>query len=258
MARFAANLTMLFTEQPFLQRFALARQAGFRAVEFLFPYAYEADALAHQLKAHQLEQALFNLPPGNWDNGERGIAALPGREEEFRHSVDTALHYATTLGCPKVHAMAGIVDPRYSRAQHLETFVSNIRYAADKFAEHDITLLIEPLNSRDVPHYLIAHQRDAAQLIERIARPNVKLQFDAYHAQIMDGDLTRMIADLAPVIGHVQIASVPLRHEPSEGEINYPHIFAALDSAGYHGWIGCEYNPKSGTQEGLGWLTPYL
>ncbi|WP_273860081.1 2-oxo-tetronate isomerase [Photobacterium sp. GSS17] len=258
MARFAANLTMLFTEQPFLERFALAREAGFKAVEFLFPYAFEADELAALLQENQLEQALFNMPPGNWDSGERGMAALPGREAEFRDSVDTALHYARVLGCPKVHAMAGIIDPRFSDEQHLETFVANIRYAADQFAQHGITLLIEPLNSRDVPNYFIAHQRDAAKIIERIDRPNVKLQFDVYHAQIMDGDLTTMIGDLAQTIGHVQIASVPARHEPSEGEVNYPHIFAALDQAGYSGWIGCEYNPKTGTKEGLNWVTPYL
>lgn len=257
MPKFAANLTMLFTEQPFMQRFALAHQAGFKAVEFLFPYAYSAEGIAHQLEHYQLELALFNLPPGDWENGERGIAALPEREEEFKHSVTTALHYATALNCTKLHAMAGIVDPRFTREQHIETLINNLRYAADQCAKHDITLLIEPLNHRDIPNYLIAHQREAAQLIQRIDRPNVKLQFDAYHAQIMDGDLTQLITDLAPVIGHVQIASVPERHEPSEGELNYAHIFATLDAAHYHGWIGCEYHPKQTTQDGLGWLAPY-
>ncbi|QUJ69568.1 hydroxypyruvate isomerase family protein (plasmid) [Photobacterium sp. GJ3] len=258
MAKFAANLTMLFTEVPFLARFEQARQAGFQAVEYLFPYDYEADQLAEQLQFHQLEQALFNMPPGDWAGGERGIAALPDRVVEFEQSVETALHYAQALQCKKVHAMAGIVNPAFSLEAHRETFIRNLRYAADRFAAHGISVMIEPLNSRDVPEYFVAHQRDAVTLIQAIDRPNVKLQFDAYHAQIMDGDLTVLIQDLADHIGHVQIASVPARHEPFGGEINYPYLFEVLDKSGYQGWIGCEYNPQQGTQEGLSWVTPYL
>ena len=258
MAKFAANLTMLFNEVDFLERFEKAHQCGFKAIEYLFPYAYEPQVLADKLDQYGFEQALFNMPPGNWNAGERGFAAIPGREEEFKQSVDTALLYAQALNCKKIHAMSGIVDQQFSRQQHIETFVNNIRYAADKFAEHEIELLIEPLNSRDVPGYFIAHQREAVELIKQVNRPNVRLQFDVYHAQIMDGDLTVMIRDLADYIGHVQIASVPLRHEPSEGEINFPHIFNVLDKAGYNGWIGCEYNPKQSTKEGLVWVENYL
>ncbi|AJR06108.1 hydroxypyruvate isomerase [Photobacterium gaetbulicola] len=258
MAKFAANLTMLFTEVPFIERFEQAHQAGFKAVEYLFPYAYDAEVLAGKLKKYGFEQALFNMPPGNWDAGERGFAAIPGREEEFRASVDTALNYALSLGCKKVHAMSGIVDNAFSYQQHVDTFISNIRFAADVFAEHGIELMIEPLNNRDVPGYFISHQREAVELIKQVERPNVKLQLDLYHAQIMDGDLTVLIRDLAEYTGHIQIASVPNRHEPSEGELNYPHLFNVLDESGYSGWIGCEYNPKATTVEGLGWLKPYL
>ena len=258
MAKFAANLTMLFNEVDFLDRFEKAHQCGFKAIEYLFPYAYEPQVLADKLAQYSFEQALFNMPPGDWNVGERGFAAIPGREEEFKQSVDTALLYAQALNCKKIHAMSGIIDQQFTRQQHIETFVNNIRYAADKFAKHGIELLIEPLNSRDVPGYFIAHQREAVELIKQVDRPNVRLQFDVYHAQIMDGDLTVMIRDLANYIGHVQIASVPLRHEPSEGEINFPHVFNVLDNAGYNGWIGCEYNPKQSTEEGLVWVENYL
>ena len=257
MAKFAANLTMLFNEVDFLERFEKAHQCGFKAVEFLFPYAYEPQVLADKLNTFSLEQALFNMPPGDWDAGERGFAAIPGREQEFKQSVATAILYANALNCKKVHAMSGIVDTSFSYEQHVETFISNIRYAADEFAKHGIELMIEPLNSRDVPGYFIAHQRKAVELIKQVQRDNVKLQFDLYHAQIMDGDLSIMIKELADFIGHVQIASVPQRHEPSEGEINYPHIYQQLDDAGYQGWLGCEYKPRSSTEEGLAWFTPY-
>jgi len=258
MAKFAANLTMLFTEVEFLDRFERAHNAGFKAVEFLFPYAFEADVVAQKLQQYKLEQALFNMPPGDWDAGERGLAARPGREQEFRESVETALHYATALNCKKVHAMSGMIDPNYSIEEHISTFINNIRYAADAFAKQGIELMIEPLNSRDAPNYFIAHQRQAAELIKQVDRANVKLQLDLYHAQIMDGDLTTLIQDLADVTGHIQIASVPSRNEPLTGEINYPYLFNALDASGYHGWIGCEYNPKTTTEDGLHWVAPYL
>lgn len=258
MAKFAANLTMLFTELPFMERFDAAKNAGFKAVEFLFPYDYEPSDIANKLISLDLEQALFNMPPGNWDAGERGIAALPGREIEFKTSVDTALLYAEALNCKKVHAMSGVTDNTYSYEQHVETFISNIRYAADKFAEKGITLLIEPLNTRAAPGYFIAHQRKAVELINKVDRPNVKLQFDVFHAQIMDGDITEMIRDLAADIGHIQIASIPDRHEPDEGELNYTHVYKILDEVNYMGWVGCEYNPRGETLDGLDWLKPYL
>lgn len=258
MAKFAANLTMLFTEVPFLERFEKAHQAGFKAVEYLFPYPFEAQELANKMAQFGFEQALFNMPPGDWDAGERGFAAIPGREEEFKASVESALMYANALNCKKVHAMSGIVDARFTREQHVDTFISNIRYAADKFAEQGIELMIEPLNNRDVPNYFVARQREAVELIKQVDRPNVKLQLDLYHAQIMDGDLCTLIRDVASYTGHIQIASVPERHEPSEGELNYPHLFNVLDDAGYQGWIGCEYNPRNTTEQGLGWVKPYL
>ena len=258
MAKFAANLTMLFTEFDFLERFEKAHSAGFKAVEYLFPYAFEAESLAEKMQMFGFEQALFNMPPGDWDAGERGFAAVPGRDDEFKQSVDVALLYAKALNCRKIHAMSGLIDTNYTREQQTVTFISNIRYAADKFAEHGIQLMIEPLNSRDVPHYFVAHQREAVDLIKQVDRPNVKLQLDLYHAQIMDGDLSTLIKEVAPFIGHVQIASVPERHEPSEGELNYPHLFTVLDECGYQDWIGCEYNPRNTTEEGLGWVKPYL
>ncbi len=258
MAKFAANLTMLFTEVPFLERFEKAYLAGFKAVEYLFPYAFEAKELAEKMQAFGFEQALFNMPPGDWNAGERGFAAIPGREDEFKDSVDTALMYAKALGCKKVHAMSGLLDERFTKEQHVETFISNIRFAADQFAEQDIELMIEPLNNRDAPNYFVAHQRDAVELIKLVDRPNVKLQLDLYHAQIMDGDLSTLIHEVAPYTGHIQIASVPERHEPSEGELNYPHLFKVLDDSGYQGWIGCEYKPRTTTEAGLGWVKPYL
>lgn len=258
MAKFAANLTMLFTDVAFLERFERAHRAGFKAIEFLFPYAYEARHLADKLAQFGFEQALFNMPPGDWGAGEKGLAALPGREQEFKQSVNTALMYAKALNCKKIHAMSGIVDPAYSEQQHIDTFTTNIRYAADTFAEHGIDVLIEPLNTRDAPHYFVAYQRQAVELIQQVARPNVKLQLDLYHAQIMSGDLEVLIRDLAPFIGHVQVASVPHRNEPDRGEINYPYLFEVLDDSGYNGCIGCEYNPATTTEQGLGWLKPYL
>lgn len=257
MVKFAANLTMMFTEVDFLDRFEKAADAGFNAVEFLFPYDYEPDQLAQYIEKYHFEQALFNLYPGDWAGGEKGFAALPGEEKRFKESVEQAIPYAVALKCKKVHVMSGIVNPKYTREQHVETFISNIRYAADRFAEFGIKVVLEPLNSRDVPNYFISHQREAVDLIRQVERKNVGLQFDAYHAQIMDGDLTVLIKDLAPYIGHVQIASVPDRHEPDEGELNFNHIFRVLDEAGYDGWIGCEYNPRTTTEEGLSWFKSY-
>ncbi|QIZ77642.1 2-oxo-tetronate isomerase [Ferrimonas lipolytica] len=253
MAKFAANLTTLFTELPFMERFAAAKAAGFEAVEFLFPYDYAKEDLAAQLQQHGLTQALFNMFPGDWAAGERGMAAIPGREAEFRNNAEQALQYAIALGCKKVHAMAGIVDMNHSIDSHRDTFINNLRWAADLYAEHGIEIQIEPLNDRDAPGYFLAHQRDALELAKATDRDNVKVQFDLYHAQIMDGDLSKLIAEIGSYIGHVQIASVPERHEPSEGELNYPHLFKVLDKH-YAGYIGCEYHPRNDTVSGLSWM----
>lgn len=256
MPRFAANLSMMFTEHAFLDRFAAAAAAGFEAVEYLFPYDHPADQVARHLRAAGLTQALFNMPPGDWAAGERGLAALPGREAEFRAGVDTALTYARALGCTRLHAMAGITDG-LDRAACEARYVDNIRFAADALAGHGITVLLEPINSRNMPGYFIAYQRQALDLIARIDRPNVSVQLDLYHAQIMDGDLTRLIEAMQGKFAHVQIASVPNRHEPDEGELNFPHLYDVLDRTGYDGWIGCEYNPRGETVAGLDWFAPY-
>lgn len=256
MPRFAANLSMMFTEHAFLDRFAAAADAGFQAVEYLFPYDFPAKDVAARLNAAGLAQALFNMPPGDWAAGERGLAALPGREDEFRANVAIALEYARALGCTKVHAMAGLTVG-LDRAACEATYIDNIRFAADALAADGITVMLEPINSRNMPGYFIAHQQQALDLITRIARPNVSVQLDLYHAQIMDGDLTKLIEAMAGGFAHVQIASVPNRHEPDEGELNYPHLYAVLDRVGYDGWIGCEYNPRGETTAGLSWFAPY-
>ncbi|APY15409.1 TIM barrel protein [Brucella sp. 10RB9214] len=256
MPRFAANLSTMFNEVPFLERFRLAAEAGFGGVEFLFPYDFDADVIARELKQHNLTQVLFNMPPGGWAAGERGMAAIPGREQEFRDNVDIALHYALALDCRTLHAMSGITEGLDRKACE-ETFIENFRYAADKLAPHGITVLVEPLNTRNMPGYFIVHQLEAVDLVKRVNRPNVAVQLDLYHAQIMDGDLTRLIEKMNGAFSHVQIASVPDRHEPDEGELNYPYLFSVLESVGYRGWVGCEYNPRGKTESGLAWFAPY-
>ncbi|MGR7922934.1 2-oxo-tetronate isomerase [Zobellella denitrificans] len=257
MARFAANLSMMFTEVPFMARFQAARAAGFRAVEYLFPYAEDKDAIAAELKRQGLTQALFNMPPGDWEAGERGLASLPGREAEFRAGVATALAYAEALGCTQLHAMAGLCQPGLSREQQQATYVANIRYAADQAAPKGILVLIEPINSRDMPGYFLSTQVQAEALLAAIDRPNVRIQLDLYHCQIMEGDLTRTIDRLWGKFSHIQIASVPERHEPDQGEVNYPWLFDYLDAKGYDGFLGCEYRPRGQTEAGLGWFAPW-
>jgi len=257
MPRFAANLSMLFTEYDFLERFAAAASAGFSGVEYLFPYAYEAETLRSSLADNGLTQVLFNLPPGDWEGGERGIAALPGREEEFRASVATALCYAQILDCPRLHVMAGIVPPEADVNLCRETYIDNLRYAAVEFSKFNKTLLIEPLNLRDNPGYLLSRQETAAEICAQVGTPNIKVQFDFYHCQIAQGDLTRTLEALFPLLGHIQIAGVPDRHEPDSGEINYPWLFQRIDSLGYDGWIGCEYRPRGKTRDGLAWGEPW-
>jgi len=255
MPRFAANLTMMFTEVPFLDRFAAAADAGFTAVEFLFPYDFPPEAIGAALERHGLTQALFNLPPGDWGKGERGIAALPGREAEVRAGVETGLRYAAATGVGRVHLMAGLIDPADTSAR--ETYRANVAWAAERLARENLDLVLEPINGRNMPGYFLNDLDKAAVLIRDLALPNLKLQFDLYHCQIIHGDVTTRLRALMPIVGHVQTASVPSRHEPGSEEMNDAFLFAELDRLGYDGFIGCEYNPRAGTVDGLGWFAPY-
>jgi hydroxypyruvate isomerase len=254
--KLAANLSMMFNEVDFLDRFAAAAAAGFRAVEFLFPYDNEPEVVAGRLRSAGLELALFNLPPGDWNAGERGIAALPGREAEFAAGVERALLYAQASACPIVHAMSGCAADDDERA--VATYVANVRVAADAFASAGRRVVLEPINRRDMPGYFLHTTTQAAALIARIDRPNVALQLDLYHAQISEGDLERRIRALLPLTAHVQIAGNPARHEPDTGEVNYAYLLGVLEEVGYAGRIGCEYRPAAGTVAGLGWARPYL
>ncbi len=254
MPRLAANLSMLFTELPFLERFGAAARAGFDGVEFLFPYEHDEADIARELRAHDLVNVLFNLPPGNWAAGERGLAALPGREAEFRASLALALRYARALATPRLHVMAGVVPPGGDRGHCRATFVANLRYAAAEAAHAGVDLLIEPLNPRDMPGYLHSTQAEAHAIREEVGAENLKVQMDLYHAQIVEGDLTVKLRRWLPHVGHIQIAGVPERHEPDTGELDYGYLLRLLDELGYAGWVGCEYRPARGTVEGLGWI----
>ncbi len=254
MPKFAANLTMMFNEVPFLQRFDAAAQAGFRAVEFLFPYEHAPQEIARRLQFAGLQNVLFNLPPGDWAAGERGIASLPGREAEFRAGVAKAIMYAQALGTPRLHAMAGLLPEGVDAALHRRTFIDNLRHASAETAKHGITLLIEPINTRDIPRYLLNTQADAHAIREEVGAANLKVQMDFYHVQIVEGDIAMKLRRYLPHVGHIQIAGVPERHEPDTGEVNYRYLFGLLDELGYDGWLGCEYRPAKGTVEGLGWM----
>lgn len=261
MPRFAANLTFMFTEAPFLERFALAAQSGFRAVEFAFPYEHPPEVIAERLAQHRLQQVLFNLPPGNWEAGDRGLAAMPGREAEFRAGVAEALRYARALKCSRLHAMAGALpdEPRdTARARCRATYVENLRHAAAAMAAEGVTLLIEPISTRVIPGYLLERQDDAHALRVDVGHPALAVQMDIYHAQLVEGDLATKIERWLPHIGHIQIAGVPERYEPDIGEVNYAYLFARLDALGYAGWIGCEYRPRARTADGLAWLRHWL
>ena len=258
MPRFAANLTMMFNEVDFLDRFEAAARAGFEAVEYLFPYEYEKDDLAERLRRNGLTQALHNLPAGDWDAGERGIACLPDRVGEFQDGVGKAIEYATALGCRQVNCLAG-TEPEGADGDALrETFVGNLRFAAAKLQEAGMRLLTEPINTRDIPGFYLRHTAQARSIIEEVGSDNLSLQYDVYHMQIMEGDLTPTIEANLDAIRHVQIADNPGRNEPGTGEINYPFLFRALDRLGYDGWVGCEYKPLTTTEAGLGWAEPYL
>lgn len=254
MLKFAANLSMMFTEVPFLDRFEVAAKAGFRYVEYLFPYDYPAEELKQKLVQFGLQQVLFNTKPGNIESGEWGVSAIPGREEESHQHIDLALEYALTLDCPNVHIMAGVVPEGADRARYQDTFVNNMQYAADKFAQHNINICLEALSPAVKPNYLLVSQFDTLEMVERIERDNVFIQLDYFHAQNVDGNLTKMTEKLQNKIGHIQIASVPDRHEPDEGEVNYPYLFNQLEKLGYQGFIGCEYNPRGKTEDGLHWF----
>jgi hydroxypyruvate isomerase len=245
---------MMFNEVAFPQRFAAAAAAGFKAVEFLFPYDHSPQEVASWLTGNQLENVLFNLPPGDWAAGERGIAALPGRESEFQAGVARGLEYARALGTKRVHMMAGLIPAGADRRIHREVYLGNLRYAAAEAAKDGIEVLIEPINGRDMPGYFLHTQAEAHALRVASGQANVKVQMDFYHAQIVEGDLTQTFIKHFDGIGHVQIASVPARHEPDDGEVNYPFLFRQLDELGYKGWIGCEYRPRGVTEDGLGWL----
>lgn len=254
MPRFAANLSFMYQELPFLDRFAAAAADGFTGVEYLFPYDHPAEEIAARLQAHGLEQVLFNLPPGDWAAGERGIACLPGRQAEFAASVDRALHYAAILGNRRLHVMAGVPSADVSADLCAQTYRENLRLACAKLAAAGRTVLIEPINTRDMPGYFLSRQRQAEETITAVAAPNLRLQLDFYHLQIAEGDLSVNYQRLRALVEHIQIAGVPGRHEPDDGEVNYPYLFALLDASGYSGWVGCEYRPRGNTSAGLGWL----
>jgi hydroxypyruvate isomerase len=257
MPKFSANLSMLFTEHDFLDRFAAAAKAGFQAVEYLGPYDHSPEVVAARLKQNGLTQALFNLPPGDWGKGERGIAVLPDRVEEFQQGVDTAIRYAKGLGCSQVNCLAGIAPQGADYAEMENVFIKNLRYAAEKLDESGIRLLIEPINTRDIPGFFLAHSRQALDLIDRVGSDNLYLQYDIYHMQVMEGDLARTIEKNLSRIAHIQLADNPGRHEPGTGEINYPFLYEHLDRIGYSGWIGAEYRPRAGTTQGLGWFKQF-
>ena len=254
MPKFAANLTMMFNEVPFPQRFSAAAEAGFTAVEFLFPYDYTPQEVATWLRENGLKNVLFNMPPGDWAAGERGLASLPGREETFRAGVARALEYARALGTPRVHAMAGLLPAGADRNKHRAVYVENLRYAAQALAKHGLVLLIEPINTRDIPRYFLNTQEDAHAVREEVGEANLKVQMDFYHVQIVEGDIAMKFRRYFEHVGHIQVASVPERNEPDDGEVNYRYLFRLIDDLGYGGWIGCEYRPRAGTAQGLGWL----
>jgi len=253
MPKLAANLSMLFTEAPFMERFALAARAGFRGVEFLFPYAFHADQIADKLSTYQLDLVLHNLPAGNWDAGERGIACHPDRVVEFQEGVDEAIRYAKVLGVKQVNCLVGYAPKNVAYDIAHATVVANLRFAADKLKAEGIRLLIEPINSFDMPGFFLTGTKQALELIKDTGSDNLFVQYDVYHMQRMEGELAATIKANLPMIKHIQIADNPGRFEPGTGEINYRYLLAMLDEIAYDGWIGCEYKPKAGTLEGLGW-----
>jgi hydroxypyruvate isomerase len=258
MPRFNANLTLLFNEVEFLDRFRAARDAGFKGVEYLFPYAHRKQDLVERLQANGLTQVLHNLPAGDWDRGERGIACLPDRVGEFQDGVGQAIEYAQALQCQQLNCLAGVapdgIDPQRAR----DTLVGNLRFAAAQLKAAGIRLLLEACNTRDIPGFFVNRSRQALEIIDAVGSDNLFLQYDIYHMQVMEGDLAATIRRNLDRIAHMQLADNPGRHEPGSGEINYPFLFGFIDQLGYSGWIGCEYKPAGSTVAGLGWIKPYL
>lgn len=257
MPKFSANLSFLYQDLPFLDRFEAAARDGFGALEYLGPYAEPKEKVAEALTSSGLKQALFNVPSGDWAGGERGIACLPDRVEEFRAGVTQAIDYATVLSCRQLNVISGLVPAGADLGSLEEVLVENLKYASVRCADAGIRLLIEPINLRDIPGFFLSRTDHSEQILDKVGSDNLYIQYDFYHMQIMQGDLIPTFARLKDRIAHVQIADNPGRNEPGTGEINYPFIFAELDRLGYDGWVGCEYKPKSGTSEGLGWMTPY-
>ncbi|RPJ45228.1 MAG: hydroxypyruvate isomerase [Betaproteobacteria bacterium] len=258
MPKFCANLTMLFNEVAFMDRFAAAAKAGFKGVEYLFPYDYDKNDLVAALAGNGLAQVLHNLPAGNWTQGERGIACHPQRVAEFRDGVDRAIDYATALGCEQVNCLAGIRLPHLDPLEARETLIRNLQFAAPRLQAAGIRLLIEPINTRDIPGFFLNQSQQALDIIRAVGSDNLFLQYDIYHMQIMEGDLARTIEANLALIPHMQLADNPGRNEPGTGEINYPFLFRHIDRIGYRGWIGCEYKPATTTTAGLGWVRPWL
>ena len=257
MPRFSANLGFLFTEVPFLERFGEAAHAGFRAVEFPFVPDIQVREMAAEVKRHKLDVVLMNASGGDWLAGDRGLASLDGREHEFAAGLVTALRYAQTLECPRIHVMAGLLPPGADiaeRTRRRRNYLRNIRFACEEALAQNVSIMIEPINPRDIPGYFLQTQLEAHAIREEIGMPNLKVQMDLYHAQVVEGDLSHKLRHWLPHIGHIQIAGVPDRHEPDTGEVNYAHIFRLLDELKYTGYVGCEYRPAHGTLEGLTWF----
>jgi hydroxypyruvate isomerase len=257
MPRFSANLSMLFCEHDFLDRFDAAARAGFGAVEYIGPYEYPPETIGERLRRNGLEQALFNLPLGDWAAGERGIAILPERIDEFRAGVDTAIRYAEALGCGQVNCIAGVAPAGVPTAVLEDVLVDNLAFAAERLGRAGIRLLIEPINTRDIPGFFLTSSGQALAIMDRVGAKNLYLQYDIYHMQVMEGDLARTIEANLARIAHIQVADNPGRHEPGTGEINYPFLFDHLDSIGYRGFVGAEYRPATTTEAGLGWFSPH-
>jgi hydroxypyruvate isomerase len=255
MLRFSANLTMLFNEVPFLERFALAAKAGFKGAEFKDPFAHSKEDVVAAVRDSGLEPVLFNMPSGNWAGGERGLGCLPGREEELREGVATAIDYALALKCTRINLLGGIppagAEPRLIR----QTFVANLRYAAAQLRKHDIRLVIEPVNTYDSPGVFLTRTTQAADIIREVGADNLGIEYDVYQAQLMEGDLTNTLRKYMPQIWHMQVADVPSRAEPGTGEINYDHVLGVIEQAGYQGWIGCDYKPSTSTLKSFGWMS---